>query len=131
MFGWFLVNGKHPRKTCMRIQNTTSSTLSSPILFLHPLCRAGKGEFADWSILVPIEKGYWGREWDWSKHARRIAPPLPSYLTHGLVGPVFFVHRRGKHGGRELCVQLLSIVSVPLFEVWKGFERSPTMGNDE
>jgi len=28
-------------------------------------------------------------------------------------------------------VQLLSIVSVPLFEVRKGFERSPTMGNDE
>ena len=108
-----LVNGKYPRITCMRMQNAASSTLF--LRFTH----ATHAE----NLTPPVAP--------WVGNlTEKNAPPLPSYPTHGLLGPVFF-RRRGKHGGRELWVELLSVVSVPLFEVWTGFGRSLTTRNDE
>ena len=98
-------------------------SFSSPILFLLPLCRAGTRDGLFHSR--PMQKGLVNAR----EKKRNIAPPLPSHLTHGLLGPVFSFIVAINMVDRAGCNCLL--VSVPLFEVWKGFERSPTMGNGE
>ena len=63
-------------------------------------------EFSKRIVLVMYPKISFSFEGSGAEQNRKKtnAPPLPSYLTHGQLGPDF-IHCRSKHGGRELWVR--------------------------